>query len=186
MTEAARLGNVQAKTHLAGLYMVGGRGIKKDEKKAVTLYSEAANFKDPGARFSLACCFRDGKGVEKNLDNAIHWFKKSAAQGNEAAQKVVESYKAEGLIKEDNKANILDQKTKKPDQKKRPPSSIKPKDDSALENKMSKKELENAIKYLEEQKKQEDKTRPMKNPTSASLGTSSLRPLKGNSSRKRN
>ena len=34
-------------------------------------------------------CYR-GKGVEKNLDEAVKWYRKAAAQGNAEAKKALE------------------------------------------------------------------------------------------------
>ena len=41
---------------------------------------------DAGAQFTLAVCYYQGDGVEKDFVEAVKWFRKAAAQGDAAAQ----------------------------------------------------------------------------------------------------
>jgi hypothetical protein len=46
----------------------------------------AAQNKDPAAQFELAKAFKDGKGVEADMDEAVHWYRLAADAGNPDAQ----------------------------------------------------------------------------------------------------
>lgn len=51
--------------------------------------SELKNKAEQGnaeAQYSLGVCYRCGDGVEKNLEEAIKWYKKAAEQGYARAQ----------------------------------------------------------------------------------------------------
>ena len=39
--------------------------------------------------FYIGNCYRRGDGVEKNIDEAIHWYKKAAEYGDEDAPKLL-------------------------------------------------------------------------------------------------
>ena len=39
--------------------------------------------------FYIGNCYRRGDGVEKNIDEAIHWYKKAAEYGDEDAPNVL-------------------------------------------------------------------------------------------------
>ena len=41
---------------------------------------------DAKAQNKLAICYKNGKGVRKNLKKAVEWFTKAAEQGNVSAQ----------------------------------------------------------------------------------------------------
>ena len=36
--------------------------------------------------YNVACCYRDGEGVEKDGEKAIEWFKKAYEKNGEAAE----------------------------------------------------------------------------------------------------
>ena|SRR5688572_14335795 len=59
-------------------------------------------------QYNLACLYGNGKGTEKNLDKAFHWYQKAAENGNVKAQcKLAYSYIIdEGTEKDLKKAFI--------------------------------------------------------------------------------
>lgn len=68
---------------------------------------------DPVAQYLLARAYQEGKGVEKNLPEAIKWFRLSADQGDSSSQGMLGfSYlKGEGVEKDLEQARILFQKS---------------------------------------------------------------------------
>jgi hypothetical protein len=58
---------------------------------AVAVTRAAAERGDPDCQFRMGERYRDGDGVPKDLEKAREWFGKSAAGGNKAAQKAIES-----------------------------------------------------------------------------------------------
>ena len=51
---------------------------------------KSAEMDDSLAQFMLGSCFEDGEGVDVDLVQAMHWYEKSAAQGEEQAIVAVE------------------------------------------------------------------------------------------------
>jgi TPR repeat protein len=66
-----------------GMNYLYGIGVKRNVEKGVKLLREAAESNDRAAQFLLAQFFRN---EERNLVEAIKWYRKSAAQGNAYAQ----------------------------------------------------------------------------------------------------
>ena len=71
--------------------------------------SELKNKAEQGnaeAQYSLGVCYRCGDGVEKNLEEAIKWYRKAAEQGYAKAQYnlAVCYYNADGVIQNNVKA----------------------------------------------------------------------------------
>ncbi|MEN9910381.1 MAG: hypothetical protein RLZZ540_3540 [Bacteroidota bacterium] len=88
-TEASSLGSVKSKSYLGGIYFDGADGVVSDYKTAFKYLKEAADNNDSMAQLYLGGCYLFGLGVEKNKEEANDWFKKSAAQGNEGAKKMI-------------------------------------------------------------------------------------------------
>ncbi|GBC10321.1 hypothetical protein RclHR1_09520006 [Rhizophagus clarus] len=57
-----------------------GIGMNIYLQKAFELYQKAANLGNIKAQFNLGKIYENGKGVEKDMDQAIFWYKKSADQ----------------------------------------------------------------------------------------------------------
>jgi len=58
-----------------------------DENKELFNYVE--KFAKEGniqAEFALGCCYEIGKGVEKNIQQAIYWYRIAATKGHEQAK----------------------------------------------------------------------------------------------------
>ncbi len=69
-----------------GLSYEEGRGVKKNIKKAFSLFEEAAIAGHMMAQYKLASFYYSGTGVAKNYRNAVKWFIASANQGCAPAQ----------------------------------------------------------------------------------------------------
>ena len=68
-----------------------GRGVAKDERKAVEWWQKAAKQGDAVAQHNLGFMYLTGRGVAQNDRNAVEWWQKAAAQGEENAKKMLES-----------------------------------------------------------------------------------------------
>jgi len=66
-----------------------GRGVPKDEKKAVEWFQKAAEQGMPKAQFRLGMMYAQGRGVPQDRAKADEWYKKAADQGNIDARKVL-------------------------------------------------------------------------------------------------
>lgn len=85
-SHAAASGNLDAKNGLGYLYE-NGRGAPRDPVRARALYTECAKEGSAKAQFNLARLLaRGADGVERNLNEAIKWYEKSAAAGLVEAQ----------------------------------------------------------------------------------------------------
>ena len=52
---------------------------------AITNWREEAEIGDQEAQYNLGVCFFYGKGVKENVDEAVSWWAKAAAQGHDDA-----------------------------------------------------------------------------------------------------
>lgn len=87
--KAAELGNPDAMYKLAFFHSVGFCGVQEDKTKANDLYRkaaagfhQAAEQGNADAQLSLCECYMRGRGVAKNIQQAIMWLRKAAKQGN--------------------------------------------------------------------------------------------------------
>ena len=89
--DAAKLAMVQARVEkkdpaainlLGGKYAQGGLGLRKDVRRAVELWTEAAELGSIGALFNLGIAYDLGKGVEQDKTKAVHYWTKAAMQGH--------------------------------------------------------------------------------------------------------
>jgi len=62
-----------------------GLGVKKDMKKAITLYTLSANDGYSVAQNALGNAYLKGLGVKKDLNKAVYYYKLAAAQKNKNA-----------------------------------------------------------------------------------------------------
>ena len=97
--------------HIDAQYNLGicyycGKGVDRDEKKAVKWYTEAAEQGYARAQCSLGYCYEYGKGVEQDLEKAVEWYTKAATHGNVTAQTKLGScyYFGIGVQKDKEKA----------------------------------------------------------------------------------
>lgn len=88
--KAAQKGNQNAKFQVARAY-VGGLGVKKDLSEGVRVYRELAKADNSAALSNLGVIYKfgdvdpSGFSIEKNLNKAIGFFKKSAELGDDYA-----------------------------------------------------------------------------------------------------
>jgi TPR repeat protein len=87
-TIAARQGNAEACFALSAWYLAGDEpNIEPSEEKAVYWAKLAANKGLPKADFALGYFAETGIGrPTKDMNEAMNWYKKAAAQGNEQAK----------------------------------------------------------------------------------------------------
>ena len=72
-SDAAESGHARALNGLGLLYR-DGKGIEKDEKRAVSLFRDASERGFSYAMFNLGMMFRDGRGVDGDDVEACKWF----------------------------------------------------------------------------------------------------------------
>ena len=63
-----------------------GYGVAVDTRKAVKLYTQAADAGDTTAQYNLGKCYRRGIGVDVDKDEAVKWSTLSAEGGFGDAQ----------------------------------------------------------------------------------------------------
>ena len=57
--------------------------LDNEPKLCAPIYEELAEAGHPGAQFSIGYMYYEGRGVETDLEKAVYWFSKGAAQGEE-------------------------------------------------------------------------------------------------------
>ena len=57
-----------------------GTGVPVDDRKAVELFSAAAERGHAAAQYYLGLMYAEGRGVPAELDVAVHWFEQAARQ----------------------------------------------------------------------------------------------------------
>jgi hypothetical protein len=97
---SAEKGHPGAQHNLALFYLSGECGITRDPSMAVQWFSRAAEQGLLLSQFNLGKMFKDGDGVEKDLDRAMFYFAMGANK-NEEFKKFLEETKKE--IQEQNK-----------------------------------------------------------------------------------
>lgn len=86
--QAAKWYELAAKQHFAAaennlaLLYVDGRGVAKDEKKAIELWQLAAEAGNPWAQFNLGNRYAQGWGVAKDDQKAVQYWQDAAEAGN--------------------------------------------------------------------------------------------------------
>lgn len=101
-TKAAEQGCAEAQNSLGYYYEIN----ELNPKKAVEWYTKAAEQGLPVAQCNLGICYKNGDGVEKNLEEAVKWYTKAANQEYAQAQYLLgKAYdKGEGVAKNDSEA----------------------------------------------------------------------------------
>ena len=72
----------EAINHLGVTYCYGSIGLQKDMRKAVELWTEAAELGSIDALNSLGDAYRRGEGVQQDSEKAAEFYKKAAMQGH--------------------------------------------------------------------------------------------------------
>ena len=75
-----------ATNHLGDKLLFGDRGLQKDMRKALELYTEAAELGSLDALYNLGISYDHGEGVEVDEEKGVEFFKKAAMQGHVASR----------------------------------------------------------------------------------------------------
>ena len=89
LEKASKLGDTGADAMLGNMYL-NGIHFKKDYKKALVYIQKAVADDNPQALTDLAICYENSYGVARDMDKAIEFYKRGAAQGNEYAKRALE------------------------------------------------------------------------------------------------
>ncbi|MHA3774613.1 protein kinase domain-containing protein [Verrucomicrobiota bacterium sgz303538] len=81
---AAEQGEAGAKAALGECYLLG-KGVEKDEKRAIELLREASDQGNVRAMDQLGTCYHQGNAVKKDYAEALRLFSKAAEQGYPSA-----------------------------------------------------------------------------------------------------
>jgi len=87
--KASKLGDTGADAMLGNMYL-NGIHFKKDYKKALVYIQKAVADDDPQALTDLAICYENSYCVARDMDKAMEFYKRGAAQGNEYAKRALE------------------------------------------------------------------------------------------------
>ena len=103
LSQAAELENVQAMRNLA---IVLENSSEPDIKRAVELYTKAADKGDSYALNNLGVCYLTGDGTQKNAHKAVYYFEKAVKAGDDFAMiNLADCYSiGNGIRKNDKKA----------------------------------------------------------------------------------
>ena len=88
-------GVAEAQYKLGVMYDIG-KGVPKDDAKAVEWYEKAAAQGHAEAQYNLGLIYYGGDGVPKDAAKALMWLQKAAAQGNVNAQNFLRLLYEEG------------------------------------------------------------------------------------------
>ena len=83
---AGNLGSVGAYFNLGIIYI-----RKKQDPEALKYFLKAAEYGYPNAQYMVGVAYLEGKGTEKDVDEAKKWFEKAADQDHEGAIEVLRS-----------------------------------------------------------------------------------------------
>ena len=105
ISKKAEQGDSDSQTAL-GLMYLEGNGVKKDAKKAFSLFHQAALKGHPIATFYMGLMCIRVEGTPRNSIEAIKWLKKSSDCGNAVAESLLNEYFGQRIKwKTDNKTS---------------------------------------------------------------------------------
>jgi len=84
-------GDANAQYNLASMY-AEGLGTDIDYNLAYQWYQKSADQELPDGLYGVGWCFFHGKGVEKDVEKALDYFKQAANKGHDAAKKIISDY----------------------------------------------------------------------------------------------
>ena len=88
----AEQGDVDAMYFLGVLYETGDDEPKQDYAKAMEWYRKAASKNDTNSMCAIAKLYEEGKGVEKNMNEARKWMQKAAQLNDDNARQWLEEH----------------------------------------------------------------------------------------------
>lgn len=80
--------------------LLNGNGLRKNEKKAVSLLTSAAEQGHRQSQYRLALCYEHGTGIPRNIEKAMHWYTCASENGHQYATSKLKQY-----IKQDTGQN---------------------------------------------------------------------------------
>lgn len=83
-------------------YLFGGKGVRKDYKKALSLLLYAAQKGYYSAQFALALMYGQGRGTEKDLNQSFYWLSEAAKGHMGIAQHELAKFYCNGMVCEKN------------------------------------------------------------------------------------
>jgi hypothetical protein len=101
--KAGELGNASGYHMLGVLYDQDPKVVKRDLRKSTEYYRKAAELGFSGSQNNLAWSYYKGKGVRKNVPEAIYWATRSAEQGEPFAYSTLSEirYERNGFPQDD-------------------------------------------------------------------------------------
>jgi hypothetical protein len=90
-----------------GIMYLEGKGVEKNEKKAVDYFQKAAEQGHADAQLNLAVSYENGEGIAKDMTKAIIWYCKAVEQGDADAQIQLERLLTDELNSEKAKSDIF-------------------------------------------------------------------------------
>ncbi|KAK3276969.1 hypothetical protein CYMTET_14992 [Cymbomonas tetramitiformis] len=91
----------------AGVVLVGGLGVPRDESKGVSWLQRAHEAGHPQGHYELAVCYYTGDGVEEDESRAFCLFQKAAAQSHMGGQFMVGDCLMDGAGCEKDEARAI-------------------------------------------------------------------------------
>ena len=88
----ASKGNLEALNFLGNMYNTG-KGVAKDQRKAVEIYKDLVNKNYVYGYTNLALCYLHGYGVEKDAKKAKEYLEQAANMGSQEALDIMENEK---------------------------------------------------------------------------------------------
>jgi hypothetical protein len=82
----AQSGDAKAQSTVGSIYHRGGRGVQRDDEKALKWFRLAAAQGVAEAEFNLGVMYAQGQGVPQDNSEAKKWYHLAADQGNAAAE----------------------------------------------------------------------------------------------------
>ena len=83
--EKLQFSRAVAQYWIGGLYLSGQGGVLQNSGEAARWFKNAAEWGLAEAQYELGRLYARGRGVTRDLPQALHWWKKAAVQGMEAA-----------------------------------------------------------------------------------------------------
>jgi TPR repeat protein len=90
--KAARQGHSKAQ-YLTGIYFLKNAPlVKKGNPDALLWIGKSATQGEPEAQFMMASMYFYGKGIDRDVEKAIYWYQRAAAQGHKGAIEKMEFF----------------------------------------------------------------------------------------------
>lgn len=96
-TKAMDEGDMKAPRYIGLMYRAGELSSDNPDEEAASFFSIGAKNGDISSQFYLGEMYEKGIGVERNMDEAIKWYKKSAERGDKIAKPAMDALKRLGI-----------------------------------------------------------------------------------------